>query len=68
MGIAAWADQLRWPGVTDARWLAGDRAVCEWRWAPAEDGTVLRGLDVYRVRDGRSAAKDGHGKITTGTD
>lgn len=38
----------------------GERA-----WAPAEAGTVPRGLDVYRVRDGRIVAKDVYGKITT---
>ncbi|MGC5329410.1 nuclear transport factor 2 family protein [Micromonospora sp. DT62] len=46
-------------------WADGERAVCEWAWAPAEDGTVLRGLDVYRTRDGRIVAKDVYGKITT---
>ncbi|MFI7214535.1 nuclear transport factor 2 family protein [Micromonospora maritima] len=48
-----------------AVWAADDRAVCEWAWPPAEDGTVLRGLDVYRVRDGRIVAKDVFGKITS---
>ncbi|AXH91224.1 nuclear transport factor 2 family protein [Micromonospora aurantiaca] len=48
-----------------AVWATGDRAVCEWAWPPAEDGTVLRGLDVYRVRDGRIVAKDVFGKITS---
>ncbi|WP_433796588.1 nuclear transport factor 2 family protein [Actinoplanes sp. CA-252034] len=43
---------------------SGDRAVCEWAWPPAEDGTVLRGVDVYRTRDGRIVAKDVYGKIT----
>ncbi|GAB2617937.1 hypothetical protein Aab01nite_31490 [Paractinoplanes abujensis] len=49
-------------------WSAGDRVLCEWRWPPADDGTVLRGLDVYRVREGRIAAKDVYGKITSGQD
>ncbi|GIE76570.1 hypothetical protein Aph02nite_25200 [Actinoplanes philippinensis] len=43
---------------------SGERAVCEWQWQPAGDGTVLRGVDVYRVRDGRIVAKDVYGKIT----
>lgn len=47
-------------------WAAGDRAVCEWRWATAEDGTVLRGLDIYRVHNGQIVTKDVFGKITTG--
>lgn len=64
---AAFADQLG-PGAGPTLgpvWAAGERVVCEWAWAPAEDGTVLRGLDVYRVRDGRIVAKDVYGKITT---
>ncbi|GIF38978.1 ketosteroid isomerase-like protein [Actinoplanes xinjiangensis] len=43
---------------------SGDRVVCEWQWPPAADGTVLRGLDVYRIRDGRITTKDVYGKIT----
>ncbi|WP_307849286.1 nuclear transport factor 2 family protein [Micromonospora sp. U56] len=65
---AAFADQLG-PGegpVLGPVWAAGERVVWAWAWAPAEDGTVLCGLDVYRVRDGRIVAKDGYGKITTG--
>ncbi|WP_088978013.1 nuclear transport factor 2 family protein [Micromonospora coxensis] len=63
---AAFADQL---GPDEGPllgpvWADGDRVVCEWAWAPAGDGTVLRGLDVYRVRDGRIVAKDVYGKIT----
>ncbi|MEH0840765.1 hypothetical protein V6U81_00015 [Micromonospora sp. CPCC 205711] len=44
---------------------AGTERVCvEWAWAPAEDGSVLRGLDVYRVRGGLIVTKDVYGKIT----
>lgn len=63
---AAFADQLG-PGEGPALgpvWADGERVLCEWAWAPAEDGTVLRGLDVYRVRDDRIVAKDVYGKIT----
>ncbi|MEV6597313.1 nuclear transport factor 2 family protein [Actinoplanes sp. NPDC051346] len=64
------ADQIG-PGpgpVLGAVFAAGDRVVCEWQWAPAEDGTILRGLDLYQVRDGKIVAKDVHGKITIGRD
>jgi ketosteroid isomerase-like protein len=63
---AVFADQIG-PGegpVLGPVFAAGDRVVCEWQWAPAEDGTVLRGLDLYRVSDGRIVAKDVYGKIT----
>lgn len=43
---------------------AGDRVLCEWSWPQAEDGTVLRGVDLYLVRDGLIAAKDVFSKIT----
>jgi len=49
-------------------WAAGDRVVCEWQWEPAEDGSVLRGLDVSRIHNGRIAAKDAYGKITSGVE
>ena len=64
----AFADQLG-PGpgpMLGPVWVAGNRVACEWRWAPAEDGTILRGLDVYLIRDGRIAAKDVYSKITAG--
>ena len=64
------ADQLG-PGpgpVLGPVWAAGDRVVCEWQWEPAEDGSVLRGLDVSRIHNGRIAAKDVYGKITSGVE
>lgn len=45
---------------------AGDRVSCAWRWPPATDGTTLRGLDVYLVRDGLIAAKDVFSKLVVG--
>jgi ketosteroid isomerase-like protein len=51
------------PALGDV-FASGDRVVCEWQWPVAEDGTVLRGLDLYRIRDGRIVAKDVYGKIT----
>ncbi|MEW2378615.1 hypothetical protein AB0883_21300 [Micromonospora sp. NPDC047812] len=36
--------------------------------ARAEDGTVLRGLDAHRIRDGQIAAMDVFGRITAGTE
>ena len=64
----AFADQIG-PGpgpILGPVWAAGDRVVCEWRWAPAEDGTILRGLDLYRIHNGQIAVKDVYGKITAG--
>ncbi|MEU8392980.1 nuclear transport factor 2 family protein [Micromonospora sp. NPDC048842] len=62
----AFADQLG-PGPTlGAVRSAGDRILCEWSWPPAEDGTVLRGVDLYLVQDGLIAAKDVFSKITAG--
>ncbi|MDI6100130.1 nuclear transport factor 2 family protein [Actinoplanes sp. NEAU-A12] len=43
--------------------VAGDRVGCEWQWPPAADGTTLRGLDVYLVRDGLIVAKDVFSKV-----
>ena len=63
---AAFADQLG-PGegpVLGPVWADGERVCCEWAWAPAEGGSVLRGLDVYRVRGGLIVTKDVYGKIT----
>jgi len=40
-----------------------DRAISEWEWKNAEDGTTLRGVDVYTVRDGKITAKDVFGKL-----
>lgn len=36
--------------------------------APAEGGTVLQGLDLYRIHNGRITANDVYSKITTGLD
>nr|WP_255643302.1 nuclear transport factor 2 family protein [Actinoplanes polyasparticus] len=62
----AFADHLGPGPVLGPVWAAGDRVVCEWQWEPAEDGSVLHGLDLYRIHNGRIAAKDVYGKITTG--
>lgn len=62
------ADQMGPGPILGDVWAAGDRVVCEWRWTPAEDGTVLQGLDLYRIHHGRITAKDVYGKITTGLD
>ena len=63
--VRAFAGQLGPGPILGPIWAVGDRVVCEWQWAPAEDGTVLRGLDVYRVHQDQIAAKDVYGKITT---
>jgi ketosteroid isomerase-like protein len=43
---------------------AGDgRAVCEWSYPTADDGTTLRGLDLYTIVDGRISAKDVFAKL-----
>jgi ketosteroid isomerase-like protein len=41
----------------------GDRAIGEWSYPPAADGSVYRGIDVYTLRDGRIAAKDVFSKV-----
>ncbi|TWG19972.1 SnoaL-like protein [Micromonospora taraxaci] len=61
----AFADQLGNGPTLGAVRAAGDRVLCEWSWPQAEDGTVLRGVDLYLVRDGLIAAKDVFSKITT---
>ena len=62
---AAFANQVGDdPDLTLGPVLAcGDRAFSEWTYKPAADGTVLRGVDVYTLREGRIAAKDVFGKI-----
>ena len=42
----------------EQRWVAGDRAVVQWRydWAGDQPGHV-RGVDLFRVRDGLVAEK-----------
>jgi len=62
---AVFADQVGDdPGLTLGPVLAcGDRAFSEWTYQPATDGTVLRGVDVYTLREGRIAAKDVFGKL-----
>ncbi|MEW2428505.1 nuclear transport factor 2 family protein [Micromonospora sp. NPDC047644] len=62
----AFADQLGPGPALEAVRSAGDRVWCEWSWPPAEDGTVLRGVDLYLVRGGLIAAKDVFSKITAG--
>ncbi len=46
---------------TEDLFVAGDRAVACWtyRWGQDEDGTAghVRGVDLFRVRDGRVAEK-----------
>ena len=41
----------------------GDRGFGYFSYAPAADGTTLRGVDVYTVRDGKIVAKDVLSKI-----
>ena len=41
----------------------GNRGFGYFWYAPAADGTMLRGVDVYTVRDGRIVAKDVLSKI-----
>ena len=38
--------------------VSGDVVLGPWWYAPAADGTTLRGLDLYTMRDGKIAAKD----------
>jgi len=44
---------------TEEAFAAGDRAVVRWRftWGRAGDGGHVRGVDVFRVRDGKVAEK-----------
>lgn len=35
----------------------GDRAVVQWRYRWASNGGHVRGVDVFRVRDGKIAEK-----------
>jgi ketosteroid isomerase-like protein len=44
----------------------GDRVLHEWSYPPAEDGSTLRGVDVYTLRDGLIAAKDVFSKRISG--
>jgi hypothetical protein len=62
----AFADQLgEDPDLTLGAVIAiGDRAFCEWIYVGAADGTTLRGIDVYTLKDGKIAAKDVFGKVT----
>ena len=38
------------------------RALCDWWYPVAEDGTSLRGVDVYLIRDGLIRRKDVYAK------
>jgi len=62
---AAFADQLGDdPDLTLGPVNAcGERAFNEWSYKPAADGSVMRGVDVYTLRDGKIAAKDVFVKI-----
>ena len=59
---AVWADLFAQSAdatfTEEARWVAGDRAVVQWRydWAGDHPGHV-RGVDLFRVRDGLVAEK-----------
>jgi uncharacterized protein (TIGR03086 family) len=59
---AAWTEFFRASGdatfETEEQFTCGDRVVVRWRytWAPGADGHV-RGVDVFRVRDGLVAEK-----------
>jgi ketosteroid isomerase-like protein len=44
----------------------GERVLHEWSYPPAADGSVLRGVDVYTVRDGLIAVKDVFSKVIAG--
>jgi ketosteroid isomerase-like protein len=64
---AAFADQIGDdPDLTlGPVFFCGDRAFSEWTYKPATtDGALLRGIDVYTLREGRIAAKDVFGKIS----
>ena len=62
---AVFAEQLAGdPGLTVEPIVThGDRGFGYFTYAPAADGTTLRGVDVYTVRDGRIVAKDVLSKI-----
>ena len=59
---AVWADLFAQSAeatfTEEERWVAGDRAVVQWRynWAGDQPGHV-RGVDLFRVRDGLVAEK-----------
>jgi ketosteroid isomerase-like protein len=67
---AVWASMdTHFPGYTSDIvdiFAAGDRCACRWiiRWK-AEDGTdaVLRGVDIFTVRDGKIAEKLTYGTL-----
>ena len=44
--------------------VSGDVVLGPWWYAPAADGSTLRGLDLYTMRDGKIAAKDVFSKRT----
>ncbi len=64
---AVWADLFAQSAdatfTEEARWVAGDRAVVQWRydWAGDHPGFV-RGVDLFRVRDGLVAEKTSYVK------